>query len=293
MLSAMSTDTPLSPRLVERVLERLGFASRPETNLRGLTDLYGAWCQRVPSDNVQKLIHLRSHAPGPLPGDDAGAVLEAWLEHGTGSTCWGASSAMHELLEALGFRAHRVLSTIVFTPDLAPNHGTTIAEVDDEFFLVDTSLLHGEPLLLSQERETAIEHAAWALPARFEEGQFWFDVSPLLTTGSLPTRMDLIGASEEQVRERNEATRDWGPFNYALSVRTNRGAGVIGTAWMKRIEIDAEGERTEHAFDRSERARWLIEEIGLSEEIVETLPADLPTPSPPGVATDAQDRGSA
>ena len=101
-------------------------------------------------------------------------------------------------------------------------------------------------------------------------------------------RVDLIGATAEQVRERHEATRDWGPFNYALSIRVNRGDRVLGVAWGERIEIDPAGELTKRAFADGERASWLVDEIGLSKEIVGLLPDDLPTPPPPGSDTAAQ-----
>ena len=54
--------------LFENVLLRLGFSQRPTPTLDGLCALYGAWCQRVPFDNVRKLIHVRAGENGPLPG---------------------------------------------------------------------------------------------------------------------------------------------------------------------------------------------------------------------------------
>ena len=39
---------------------------------------------------------------------------------------------MWSLVDALGFRAQRVIATIVFAPDLPPSHGTTVVELDGE-----------------------------------------------------------------------------------------------------------------------------------------------------------------
>lgn len=280
----------LAPDLVERVLDRLGFATAPPPERGSLATLYGAWCQKFPFDNVHKLIYLRAGSSGPLPGDDPSNVLEGWLEHGTGSTCWGASSALQALLRSLGFRAHAVLATLVVRPDLPPNHGTTLVDLDGEKFLVDTSLLHGEPLPLREDQPTAIVHPAWALPARFEKGHFWLWARPFTRPAGIDCRLDVIGATRKQVCERHEATRAWGPFNFELSVRTNRGDRVIGTTWGKRIEVDAEGRLHERDFEEGERAAWLVEEVGFSEEIVARLPADLPTPPPPGSQTEARSR---
>ena len=74
----------LSVELLEQVLSRLGLADRPTPTLDGLQRLYAAWCRKVPFDNVRKLIHLHSHSPGPLPGDDPAEFLTAWLAYGTG-----------------------------------------------------------------------------------------------------------------------------------------------------------------------------------------------------------------
>jgi hypothetical protein len=66
----MSVQTEeLSVDLLEQVLSRLGLAERPAPTLDGLQTLYAAWCRKVPFDNVRKLIHFHSQAPGPLPGD--------------------------------------------------------------------------------------------------------------------------------------------------------------------------------------------------------------------------------
>ena len=66
--------------MIESILTRLGFGSRPEPTLASLQKIYGRWGRRVPFDNVRKLIHVRSGAQGPLPGstpaDFARAIRE-------------------------------------------------------------------------------------------------------------------------------------------------------------------------------------------------------------------------
>ena len=100
----------------ERVLERLGFTAYPETTLAGLTRFYQAWCQRVPFDNIRKLIHVRTDNPATLPGDAPNEFLEAWLAHGTGATCWAANGALCELLTSLGFDTRRAAATMMVAP---------------------------------------------------------------------------------------------------------------------------------------------------------------------------------
>ena len=98
----------ISENLRLRVAKRLGLEPRLETNIQGLYALYGAWCRKVPFDNVRKLIALRTGDAGPLPGGDATDFLENFLEHGTGGTCWSSSNALFELATAFGFRARRI-----------------------------------------------------------------------------------------------------------------------------------------------------------------------------------------
>ena len=63
--------------LAEHVLARLGFSTRPELTLAGLSLVYGAWCRSVPFDNVRKLIHVRAGNSEPFPGSDATDFLTA------------------------------------------------------------------------------------------------------------------------------------------------------------------------------------------------------------------------
>jgi N-hydroxyarylamine O-acetyltransferase len=132
--------------LVERVLERLGFASAPGPDRAGLAAVYAAWCRRVPFDNVRKRLHVAAKDPSRLPGDDPPEFLAAWLAWGTGGTCWAGNGALCELLRALGFDAERGVATMMALPDLPPNHGTVFVSLDGARWMVDASILFAEPL---------------------------------------------------------------------------------------------------------------------------------------------------
>ena len=101
---------------VAAVLEKLG-VERPAPDLDGLRAVYAAWCGAVAFDNVLKLIHLADERSGPLPGSTAESFFEAWLEHGTGGTCWSGNGALHDLLEALGFDVARAIATMLSSPE--------------------------------------------------------------------------------------------------------------------------------------------------------------------------------
>jgi N-hydroxyarylamine O-acetyltransferase len=261
------------------VLEKLGLASRPATDLAGLGTLYAAWCRRVPFDNVRKLIHLREGLPGPLPGDDPVDFLETWLAHGTGGTCWAGNGALWFLLSGLGFDAQRGCGTMLVAPDLPPNHGTVCVGVDGAPYLVDASMLFADPLPLSD--GSRVDHPAWGVDCRADAAQELRITWRPFHMPALECRIDFLGASAEQFGRYHEASRGWGPFNYSLSARLNRGDGVIGAAFGQHAEIDARGALSLAPADRSARRQLLVDRLGISEEMAERLPDDLPLPPPP------------
>ncbi len=69
-----------------------------------------------------------------------------------------------------------------------------------------------------------------------------------------------------------------------MYVRTNREAAVIGAAFGQRVEIDESGAAVQHPLQASDRLRFLVEEVGIHEELAAMVPPDLPTPPPPGPA---------
>jgi len=283
----------VSPSLIERVLESLGFAHAPELTPEGLRAIYAAWCQRVPFDNVRKLIHVRSGNPSPLPGHSPTDFFEAWLRHGTGGTCWAGAGPLQAFLAALGFDAVRGVGTMLVTPDLPPNHGTVLVRFEESAtpLLVDSSILHSEPLPLAPDgTATQVNHPAWGVRASQREGRWHVRWRPLHRTDGFECRLERFGATAEQFDRFHEQTRPWSPFNYELTVRANRGQNVVGAAFGHAVSILADGTVRSAPISHEERVRLLIEDIGISEEIVRLLPPDVPTPPPPG-SQKAQNQG--
>lgn len=274
----------LDRALQDRVLAKLGLAAAPERSLGGLTALYGAWCQRVPFDNIRKLIHLRRGDAGPLPGTDPTDFFEAWVRHGTGGTCWAGHTAWHALLDSLGFDAVRGVGTMMVAPDLPPNHATVFVTVDGTRYMVDASILHGEPLPVSA-GPSGIAHGAWGVQSRFVDGALptirW---RPIHMADGLDCRIDGIGVSADVFVTSHEQTRAWSPFNYSLYARVNRGDRVIGAGMGQWIEFDPAGQVRQTPLDPDRRLHALIEELGISEEIARAVPADVPMPPPPKAA---------
>jgi N-hydroxyarylamine O-acetyltransferase len=274
--------------LVERVLARLGLSGPPHPDLDGLKTVYAAWCRKVPFDNVLKRIHLATRDPGPLPGDDDTRFFESWLRYGTGGTCWAGNSALCSLLAALGFTASRGLATMLIGPDQPPNHGTVTVALDGHLYLVDASMLHGEPLPLDDHRPSGVDHPAWGVRCTRRSGLWHVHWRPLHMTDGLDCRIDRLDASRDAFLVLNEETRLWSPFNYSLYARLIRGDRVVGVSDGHRVTIDSSGSVSRTPLDRAERLRFMVEKIGIAEEILRRFPPDRPTPPPPGSRTAEQ-----
>jgi arylamine N-acetyltransferase len=280
-------DSSLSSDVAERVLARLGFTQRPEPTLENLRRTYAAWCQRVPFDNVRKLIHLSSGNTGPFPGSTAEDFFAAWLRHGTGGTCWSGAGAWHALLQYLGFNAERGLGTMMAAPNLPPNHGTVRVHFGGENYLTDCSMLHGEPIPLHGAAEVRLAHPAWGLRAAPRDGKWHITWRPLHKADGLECRLEAFGLTATDYLQRYEQTRGWGPFNYEIAARLNKTDRVTGIGFGKAVVLKPDGTVESRPISDAERNRILIEELGLSEEIVRQLPADGRTPPPPGTKTAA------
>lgn len=268
----------IDPGLEERVLDKLGFSNSPATDSDGLAQVYEAWCRNVPFDNIRKLVHLHESIPGPLPGDDATDFLSAWLEHGTGGTCWAGNGALQALLASLGFPARRGVGTMLVREHTPPNHGTVVVTLEGRELLVDASILSREPLPLHP--GSRIDDPAWGVHVHEKDGKLRIAWRPFHAE-TFDCRIESLDASREEFRERHEASREWGPFNFALSARLLAGDAVIGASFGLRSEIDAEGKLTTAPFSGNERVAFLVERLGISEELATLLPPDQPMPPPP------------
>ena len=272
-------DTLPAP-LIERVLEKLGFSAAPSSDLNALSAVYGAWCHKVPFDNVRKLIHVNRKEAGPLPGDTAVDFFEAWLRYGSGGTCWAGNGALYYLLSSLGFDARRGLATMLAAANLPPNHGTVVVNFGPERYLVDASILHGTPLKVV-EHEPIEAHPAWGAHLLARQGEWIIRWRPLHKPDGFECRIEKMDVPGKTFSDLHESSRRWSPFNYQLYARLNGHDSVIGTGFGQRVEIDAAGRVSQRPLESDERIRFIVEELGMREELAAQLPPDRPTPAPP------------
>ncbi len=265
--------------LVDRVLGQLQIA-RPEPDLAGLRSVYGAWCRSVPFDNTLKLVHVAEGRPGPLPGSTAEAFFSDWLENGTGGTCWSGNGALHDLLASLGFEVERAIATMLRTPQaISPNHGSVIVALEGERWIADASILSGAPIAIPA---PGTESNSDLLP-RFE----WLEGKPAVrwrmpsAPGGFLCRIDRIGAGFEEWDALHQRTARWSPFNYELHARLLRGEESIGISSGAKFAFAANGALSTARLEGEDRARFLVEELGISREIALLVPPDRPVPPRP------------
>ncbi len=271
----------MTRELAERVLEKLGLGGFPANDLAGLEALYGLWCRNVPFDNLQKRLHLASGNPGPLPGNNSQQFFHDWLSYGTGGTCWSVSHALHDLLNALGFNAKRGTATMLTSPTVqGPNHGTVIVTLDDCSYLVDGSMLTERPLPL-RDGSGNTKHPASQIPVKKRDGSWQFYWHPLHRLEGIWCRLDQVGVPSSSYEHYYESTRPWSPFNFFLYVRINTQAHIAGVVANKRISLTAEYQDHSQPMGDAERLRYLVEEMGIAEEVVIRQPPDESLPSPP------------
>ena len=262
--------------LVDQVLARLGIAGPPAT-AAGLATVYGAWCEHVPWDNVQKRITVASKRE-TLAGADPVEFFENLVRHGTGGTCWPSAGALHALLVHLGFAARRGTATMAAERyGRIENHGTTIVRLDGADLVVDTSILHQVPLPLREgARIDDPAHRVRVTRANGEWVLWWrhhsreFEVSCTLLDDDVPHARYL---------ERYEASRVTG-FSYALTFLKGARGGTLSLNRSERAFRDRDGSLATAIV--ADRGRVLIEEGGLSREIVAALPPDEPEPDRSG-----------
>lgn len=213
-----TTEPSISPELRDRVLARLGLTKPVTVDLDGLSALYRAWCDKIPFDNVRKLIALRTGEDGPLPGTTGTDFFEHFLEYGTGGTCWPTANAIHELLVSMGFASRRVAGSM--RDQGFVTHGTVKVTIDDADWLVDTSMLVNIPLLVGEKVFVSDDPLFTAeVEPLDEEHMVWFCNAPNDTY--TPCRLMIDPIDHDYIHAAYEKSRGFGVFNQHIYARRN------------------------------------------------------------------------
>jgi len=270
----------LQPHLVEQVLQKMGFSTPPNDNLAGLSAIYGRWCRNIPFDNIQKRLFYSGLAEGPVPGHNSAEFFQQWLAHGTGGTCWANSHAIHDLLEAVGFSVMRVSATMLVSPDVVgPTHGTVFATVNDRQYLVDGSMQTESPVPVEEGDPDRVRHPAERVHLELREGNWHVRWHPAHRPDGLWCRIEEVDVPKDQFNKYHERTRSRSPFNASLYVRVNHPEQTTTIASGEKVIMKLDEQPVSIPLNEEQRARVLVEEFGINEELVASLPADEPLTS--------------
>lgn len=251
----------LDAALVDAVLDRLEL-DRPATDTDGLRAVYRAWCDHISFDNLQKLVALREDRR-PLPGDRAAEFFDNWLHDGTGATCWASSGALHDLLACLGFDVTRLTAAMLDLPD--PNHATNLVTVDGARFLVDTSVLSGEPIEVGGER-TEVHSSGYHVDLT-PYGDTWVMTFPSAMADRMVCRVFPNPSTVGTYRRLHEATRARSPFNHQLHVTRHRD-GYVWNLRHRTLTRLSTGSIEQSELTDDDTRGWLAD-AGFAEGIVE------------------------
>jgi N-hydroxyarylamine O-acetyltransferase len=256
-------DDVLDPGLASEVIDRLGVAG-VELDGQGVAALYDAWCQQVPFDNLSKLIGLRDSVR-PLPGDSADDFFRSWLLHGTGGTCWSSSNALTAVATALGFEAARVMGAMLDLPE--PNHGSTVISVEGIDWMVDSSLLTGDPHQIGplESRTDRYGYRSRLAP----DGDTWMMHTDSARGFQLPCRIFRGVRTSEEYRDFHERTRDYSVFNQAPYVLRHLNATVQCLNDYE-LTIWSDHGISKSRLDDGDRHEW-FREAGFSQQLLSDL----------------------
>jgi arylamine N-acetyltransferase len=287
-ISDVVSEPVLAPQLVERVLERLGLRQRPSPDLAGLNALYAAFCGNVPFDNIQKRIWFAGPQTTPLPGGDPTEFFNNWLQHGTGGTCWPINGALYALVRACGFEARRITgSVIVEGYPRGANHGSVVVTLEGINYLVDAWMDSFKVLPLVSGKPASTGSGIHDISAAPIGDSFEIYCYPgWLREQPLPFRIE----SEHDPIDhafflaRYALTKKMGFFNDALFICRHFPNSILTLGRNSKFRVSADGTLTKTQPTEGERRAALIEEFGLSEEIVEAIPPNVPNGvAPPGL----------
>lgn len=267
--------TALPQAMAEQILQKLGFSAPPAPDEIGLSEIYRAWCQSVPFDNLRRRLMTDHDSALPLPGSTATDFFTHWLTYGTGGTCWAGHGALHALLIHVGFNVQFGLSIMLSSrpaPAGSPGHGMLFVNMDAGTRVVDSTLLHGHPLPLEARLNP---HPVWGTRVYEREGSWYIHWKPLGRAG-IDCKILTTDLPVDAFQSRHQQSRHSSRFDGALMIRRASAGSITGIVKGERVIRDSEGKETFTPLSRSEQQRLLIEDYGIAEAIVARLPADDP-----------------
>jgi len=267
----------LSPALVELVLAKLGLQNKPTLDLPGLNTLYAAICGNIPFDNIQKRIWFASDRKKPVTGGDPRDFFENWVRHGTGGTCWPGNGGMYALAHALGFQTRRMAgSVIVANYPQGGNHGSVLVTLDGVDHVFDHSFgaFKVAPFVPGKPASTGTGvHNVEVIPV---DGGFevFFHLGWTEDALAFRTEPEYDAVDHSFFIARYDNASRVGFFNDTLLITRRFANSIVTVGRMNKLVISTDGlAKTE--LTAGQRDEVLIQELGLTPEVVSMIPPDV------------------
>ncbi len=262
--------TNLRRDVYEKVLERMGFSDQPVPDRSNLDKLYKAWCRNIGYDNVLKRIYFAEQQTGPFPVMDPNDFLNTWMRHGTSGSCWPSQEALFGILTLTGYRVERVAGQMLECNDpMKPNHGSSIVYLDGEQLYIDTGMVAEEVLPLRAGEETATSSKAFGLWSK-GDGNIWW--RPGHSRQPIEVEIQFRNRDYPYFAHRYEKTKEFSLFNTSLYVRRNVDDEIKTFGRGSLITVNTNGDMTAAPVETHDLTKLLVEDMGLSEEIVARTP---------------------
>lgn len=274
---------PLLPgSLLERILDRLGFADRPALDLAGLNSLYAATSAKITNDCIQKRIWIAGDRRKPIAGGDPVDFFESWLAHGTGGPCFPLSGGLYALLRTLGFDARGIGGSVENGgDDIDGNHGSVVVKLEGIDYLVDPQMASFRALPLVPGESASTGDGLHDIRAEPVGDAFEISYFPgsgrhrplVLRTDRRHDPVDHRYFQRQYALSVSSPRRDTS-FNHALFICRRYPESLSIVHGMQRITVAADNTVTRTEIDDGERVRILIEAFGISEAAAHALPPD-------------------
>jgi arylamine N-acetyltransferase len=261
---------------------KLGLTEQPGIDLVGLNTLCAAFSGNVSNDNIQKRIWFAGEQTTPVTGGNPIEFFENWLAHGTGGTCYPINNAIYTLARALGFDARRIAgSNIVEGFDTDANHGSMLITLEGIDYLVDAQFAAFEalPLMPGQAASTGKGiHDIEAVPVEDGFHVLWYAghnrEQPIHF--HLTPKYDPVDHAIFLTLYERSTSNSRSPFNESLYISRHFSDSILTVGRKNKITVSSDNNVTTTELTDEERQKVLIEDFGISEQTVNTLPPDVP-----------------
>jgi arylamine N-acetyltransferase len=282
MTTATAAEPTLPEQLFERVLSKLGLTEQPGPDLVGLNTLCAAFSGNVSNDNIQKRIWFAGEQTTPVTGGNPIEFFENWLAHGTGGTCYPINNAIYTLVRSLGFDARRIAgSNVVEGFDTDANHGSMLITLERIDYLVDAQFaaFKALPLMPGQAASTGKGiHDIEAVPDEDGFHVLWYAghnrEQPIRF--NLTPKYDPVDYAIFLTLYERSTSNNRSPFNESLYISRHFSDSILTVGRNNKIAVASDNSVTTTELTEEERQKVLIEEFGISEETVNSLPPDVP-----------------